>query len=177
MPDAGRARSTLPAWLWPILGRPLFRLSPKPLYRARAVLLRWFGAEIDPSAGLRPDVRIDRPWNVSIGRKVLIGDGVVIWAHAPVTIGARSTISQRCRLAAFRPDPEHPAGATIPAPLSIGDDVWIAAESYVAGGNTVPDGVMVGARSVIDGPLAPWTICTGEPAVSRRPRPFKGRDA
>lgn len=173
--DPGRDRSRLPAALWSFPGQLLFRLSPKPLYKLRVRLLNLFGARIDATVRIRPDVSIDRPWNLSMGRKSSLGDGVVVWAHAPVTIGARGTISQYCRLAAFRQSPDHPAAPTVPAPLTIGDDVWIAAESYVAGGQSIPDGVLVGARSVIDGPLDPWTICAGEPAISRRPRPFKGR--
>lgn len=173
--DPGRSRSRLPAALWAFPGAMLFRLSPKPLYKARVRLLNLFGARLHPTARVRPDVSIDRPWNLSMGRKSSLGDGVVVWAHAPVTIGARCTISQYCRLAAFREPVGDPGAATSPAPLTIGDDVWIAAESYVAGGQTIPDGVLAGARSVIDGPLEPWTICAGEPAASRRPRPFKGR--
>lgn len=173
--DPGRDRSRLPAALWSFPGQLLFRLSPKPLYKLRVRLLNLFGARIDATVRIRPDVSIDRPWNLSMGRKSSLGDGVVVWAHAPVTIGARGTISQYCRLAAFRQSPDHPAAPTVPAPLTIGDDVWIAAESYVAGGQSIPDGVLVGARSVIHGPLDPWTICAGEPAISRRPRPFKGR--
>ncbi len=177
-PDEGRQRSRLPAGLWP-LGAVVFRMLPKPLYKARASLLRLFGAQLDPTARVRSDVRIDRPWNLSMGRKSSLGDAVEVWAHAPVTIGARCTISQYCRLAAFREDDASPAGPTHPTPLTIGDDVWIAAGSYVAGGRAIPDGVLVGARSVIDdragGRLEPWTIASGDPARSRRPRPFQGR--
>lgn len=159
-----------------MLGRTAFRLVPKPLYKARAALLNLFGASVHPSAKVRPDVRIDRPWNLTMGRKSSLGDGVVVWALAPVTIGARSTISQYCRVGAFREDPGAAASFHAEA-ITIGDDVWIAAESFVGGGQNVPDGVLAGARSVIDGPLDPWTICSGEPATSRRPRPFKGHPA
>lgn len=176
-PDPGRARSRLPAWLWPTLGAGLFRLTPKPLYKPRVKILNLFGARLDPTVRIRSDVRIDRPWNLTMGRKSSLGDAVCVWAHAPVTIGARCTISQYCRVAAFRDDPSDPAGPTHPAAVTIGDDVWIAAGSYIAGGQRVPDGVLVGARSVIDtpDPLDPWTIASGDPAVSRRPRPFQGR--
>lgn len=177
--DPGRARSRLPAGAWRPFGAPLLRIIPKPMYGVRTRLLRLFGAEMDPTARVRQSVSIDRPWNLTMGRKSSLGDGVVVWAHAPVSIGARCTISQYCRLAAFREDPSRPAGPTRPAPLTIGDDVWIAAESYVAGGQTVADGVLVGARSVVDqragGRLDPWTIASGDPATSRRPRPFQGR--
>lgn len=174
-PDPGRKRSRLPPGLW-APAATFFRFTPKPLYKARVTLLRLFGAQLDPTVRIRPDVRIDRPWNLSMGRKSSLGDAVIVWAHAPITIGARCTISQYCRLAAFREDEHAPAGPTHPMALTVGDDVWIAAESYVAGGQAIPDGTLVGARSVIDagagGRLDPWTIASGDPAVSRRQRPF-----
>jgi putative colanic acid biosynthesis acetyltransferase WcaF len=178
--DQGTVRSKLPVAIWPVASL-VFRFTPKPLYRIRVILLRMFGAQLDLTARIRPDVRIDRPWNLTMGRKSSLGDGVVIWAHAPIRIGARCTISQYTRIAGFLEDTSRPAGPTHPAPLTIGDDVWIAAESFVAGGQSIPDGVLVGARSVIDarygGRLDPWTIASGDPAVSCRPRPFQGRTA
>jgi putative colanic acid biosynthesis acetyltransferase WcaF len=177
-PDEGRQHSRLPGGLWP-LGSLVFRLTPKPLYRVRVLLLRSFGARIDTTVRIRPDVRIDRPWNLTMGRKSSLGDAVVVWAHAPIRIGARCTISQYCRLAAFQDNLHAPAGPTRSASLTIGDDVWIATETYVAGGQIIPDGVLIGARSVIDGRtgarLEPWTIASGDPAVSKRQRPFQGR--
>jgi putative colanic acid biosynthesis acetyltransferase WcaF len=177
-PDEERRHSRIPAGLWP-LGSLIFRLTPKPLYRVRVLLLQSFGAKIDPTVRIRPDVRIDRPWNLTMGRKSSLGDAVVVWAHAPIRIGARCTISQYSRLAAFQDDLLAPAGPTTPAALTIGDDVWIATETYVAGGQIIPDGVLIGARSVIDGRtgarLEPWTIASGDPAVSKRQRPFQGR--
>ena len=38
-------------------------------------------------------------------------------------------------------------------------------------GARTPDGVVVGARSLVTGGLDPWTIATGEPAKSRKARP------
>jgi len=162
------------AALWAVVQRALFATSFHNAYRWRNFLLRWFGATIDRTVRVRPSCRIDRPWHLSMARKSALGDGVVIYAGAPVTIGERSVISQYTVIAAAR---GAPGAAPAPAPVSIGDDCWIAAESFVPGGATVPDGVVVGARSVLPGDdsLGSWTIVSGDPARSRRERAYQGR--
>jgi len=170
----GREGRGLPPRLWPIADRLLFRLSFHNAYRWRNALLRAFGAEIEPTVRIRPSCRIDHPWNLSMARKSALGDGVVIYAAAPVRIGERSVISQFTVMAATG-HAGSPLDAPEPRPITVGHDCWIAAESYVPGGAVVPDGVVVGARSVLSGPLEPWTIAAGDPAKSRRERPYRGR--
>lgn len=164
------------AAVWSVVQRVLFNRSFHNAYRWRNRLLRWFGATIDPTVRIRPSCVIDRPWHLSMARKSALGDGVVIYAAAPVAIGERSVISQYTVIAASSGAPgESPA----PAPVRVGDDCWIAAESFVPGGLDVPDGVVVGARSVLpeDGAaLDAWTIASGDPARSRRARAYRGRD-
>jgi len=107
-----------------------------------------------------------------MARKSALGDGVVIFAAGPVSIGQRSVISQYVIIAAAS---GLAGGDACADPVTIGDDCWIAAESFVPGGTTVPDGVVVGARSVLSGALEAWTIASGDPAVSRRGREYMER--
>ncbi len=167
------------AALWAFVQRALFATSFHNAYRWRNFLLRWFGATIDRTVRIRPSCRIDRPWHLSMARKSALGDGVVIYAGGPVTIGERSVISQYAIIAA---SDALPGGDALAAPVSIGHDCWIAAESFVPGGAVVPDGVVAGARSVLPGEgdgvtLKAWTIASGDPARSRRERAYKGHDA
>jgi putative colanic acid biosynthesis acetyltransferase WcaF len=165
------------AALWSVVQRTLFGLSFHNAYRWRNSLLRRFGATIDPTVRIRPNCRVDRPWHLSMGRKSALGDGVIIYAGAPVAIGERSVISQYTVIAAAR---GAPGAVPAPASVTIGDDCWIAAESFVPGGIAVPDGVVVGARSVLPGDgggLEAWSIASGDPARSRRARAYAGRGA
>lgn len=164
---AGAMRSVL----WPVVRATFFRWSLQNAYKFRARLLTWFGATLDTEARVRPTVRIDRPWMLTMGRKSSIGDGCEVWAGAPVTIGARSVLSQYTLVNTWRVDPQHTESAPEPLPIMIGDDAWVATESVLVAGSVVPDGVVVGARSVIRDGLEPWTIATGSPARSRRTRP------
>ncbi|MFG0312816.1 MAG: acyltransferase, partial [Phycisphaerales bacterium] len=140
--------------------------------------LRWFGATVDDTSRVRPSVWIDRPWNLSIGRKSSLGDRCSVYAHAPIRIGARSVCSQHTILSAGVVTGLGAEASMRPAPITLGDDVWVAADCVVEGGSTIPDGALVGARSAVrdDRPLEAWTIAGGMPARSLKARPFKGRD-
>lgn len=157
-------------FLWLLVSRTVYHLIPSPAYKIRRFILVLFGAKLDPTSRVRGEVRISAPWNLRMGRKSSIGEGATIWAHAPVTIGARSVISQYC----FVHCASRHAGCEQPDPIEIGDDVWIAAESVIVGGVRVPNGVLVGARSVVRDSIDRWTIATGHPARSRRERPYQG---
>ena len=158
------------ALLWRLVASTVFKLIPSPAYKLRRATLVAFGAQLDATARVRGGVRISAPWNLSMGRKSSIGEGATIWAHAPVVIGSRTVISQYC----FVHSASRDGGREHPDPIEIGDDVWIAAESVVVGGAQVPNGVLVGARSLVRDAIDTWTIATGHPAKSRRERPYKG---
>jgi acetyltransferase-like isoleucine patch superfamily enzyme len=62
------------------------------------------------------------------------------------------------------------------ATISIGDDVWIAADAFVGPGVTVGTGAILGARGVAMRDLAPWKIYAGKPCLCESARLTRGRD-
>lgn len=58
------------------------------------------------------------------------------------------------------------------APVVIGDDVWIGANSVVTPGVTLAEGTVVGAGSVVTSSTEPYTIVAGSPArpIGTRPQ-------
>ena len=70
---------------------PLFRLSPRPLWGWRRMLLRLVGAKIGEKVHIHPTVRITIPWNLNVADMAAIGDGVILYALGPITIGRSST--------------------------------------------------------------------------------------
>lgn len=161
----------LRALLWRTIGAPLLRLSPQPLYRARVILLRLFGARLHSSTRVRSTARIQRPWNLSAGQRTMIGDHAALIGPERINIGARCTVSQLCALVTRAHTPDR---AQRSAPITIEDDCWIAADTLVMPGAIVRRGALVGARSMIDGELPEWRICAGEPARPRAPRVLRG---
>ena len=152
--------SGLRRFFWRRIGRPLFKLSPHPAYGFRRALLRLAGMRFGRNVRVRRTAFINEPWNLHIGDLTMIGDDVFIRAESPITIGSRCVISQYCILMMSTHD-------RAPTPITIGDDCWVAADSLVLPGATLEDGVVVGARGMVDGVIAAWQVATGEPAVAR----------
>lgn len=182
-PISNQNPSSTRSLIWVVISKLIFPYLPSPAYRIRRIILRAFGASMDPHARVRGGVRISHPWNLTIGRKSSIGEGTAVFNPAPLTIGDRTVISQYCLVNCVAHADNNPAKPQQPAPLNIGNDVWIATECVVEGNQSIPNGILVGARSVItqtspiDELLKPWTIATGHPAVSRRERPYQGPKA
>ena len=161
--------------LWGCVQATLFRASFHNWYGFRRVLLRAFGASLAPTANVRRTVLIECPWNLSVGAESSIGDRAILYCLGPVQIGSRTTVSQGAHLCAGTHDHRRASMPLVRATISIGDDVWIAADAFVGPGVTVGTGAILGARGVAMRDLAPWKIYAGNPAVPVRERAFDTR--
>jgi len=162
--------------LWSV-GSAFFRFSPRPFFAWRAWLLRRFGAHVGGRVHVYPSVRIVIPWNLSIGDDSSIGEEALIYNLGPVTIGARATVSHRAHLCAGSHDYGDPTLPLLRLPISIGDDVWVCAQSLVGPGVSIGDGAVVGAGAVVMKDVAAWTVVAGNPAQPVKRREMRVRDA
>ncbi len=168
-----------PAWLvqlWWLVQALLFRPSPQVFYGWRRFLLRCFGARIGQHVLIRPSVTVTYPWKISIGDYSWIGDDVVVYSLSDIHIGSHTVISQRSYLCSATHDFTKSSFDMVAGPISIGDQVWIAADVFVAPGVSVKDGCLVGARSSVFQDLPAGMICFGSPAVPVKPRPHSAGD-
>ena len=149
--------------LWALV-RPVFILSPRPLWGLRRGLLRSFGAQIGKDVQIYPTVRIFIPWNLTIEDQAGVGDCVILYALGPIKIGERASISQGAHLCAGSHDYNDPAMPLIKPPIVIGQDAWICADAFVGPGVTVGAGAILGARAVAFKNIPPATIAIGNPA-------------
>lgn len=162
---------------WTCVYRLLFRPSPELFHAWRRMLLRAFGATIDPAARVYPSARVWAPWNLFMGPFACVGRDCDVYNVMPIRIGARTTISQYTYLCGATHDYTKRDYPLIPMPITIGDDCWIAADVFVAPGVTIGDGTVVGARSTVVGDLPAWVVAVGSPAKAKKPRDFEGRAA
>lgn len=153
--------------LW-ALAWPLFRLSPRPFWGWRRMILRVFGAKVSPNVHVFPTVRITIPWNVDLGQDCAVGDRAILYALGPITIGARATVSQGAHLCAGTHDITVPSRPLVKLPILIGPDAWIAADAFVGPGVTVGAGAVAGARAVVMKDVEPDHIVAGNPAKTIR---------
>jgi putative colanic acid biosynthesis acetyltransferase WcaF len=157
---------------WRIVYVTLFRPSPRPLHRWRALLLRAFGARIGAGTRIYPKARIWAPWNLECEDVVAIADDAIVYNPAPVRLGSHSIVSEQAYLCCATHDYNDPSFRMIWAPITIERYAWICARACVQMGVTVREGAILGLGAVATSDLAPWSIYVGVPArrVKARPR-------
>lgn len=165
-----RGRSPYFVQLWWFVQATLFRGSPQVCYGFRRWLLRMFGAQVGRGSIIRPSVTVTYPWKVKIGAYSHIGDDVVLYSYGDITIGNSVVVSQKSYLCAGTHDFLSEAFELQSFPIVIEDQVWLAADVFVAPGITVGQGTVVGARSSVFSNLPEFMICTGSPAKPVRSR-------
>ena len=172
VPPDSRGR---PAWfvqLWWLVQALFFHTSPQVLFGWRRFLLRLFGARIGKEVLICPSASFTFPWKVTIGDYSWIGDDAVLYSLSDIAIGSHAVISQRAYLSAAGHDYTRTSFDTLPGPIRIGDQVWIATDVFVGPGVTIGEGCLVGARSSVFQDLPAGMVCYGSPAKPVKPRPF-----
>ena len=165
-------RNKLGRVLWTVAWGLLFRPTPKYFGQWRTFLLRLFGARIG-RAWLHQSVEVWAPWMLEIGHDVFIDRDVKLYNTYGTTIGDRVVISRGTMLCTPSHDHTLAEFPLIGGRITIGSDVWVAAEAFVAPGITIHDGAVVGARGVVVRDVPRWTIVAGNPARVIRARELK----
>lgn len=149
--------------LW-ALATPLFRLSPRPFWIWRRVMLRAFGASVGGDVHVYPTVRVSIPWNLDLGAGCAVGDHAILYALGKITVGPRATISQYAHLCSGSHDLSQNDRPLTKLPIMIKADAWIAADAFIGPGVTVAEGAVVGARAVVMKDVEAYSIMVGNPA-------------
>lgn len=156
--------------LWLLVQHTIFRWSFRRADNWRAFLLRLFGAKIGASPLIRTTVRVEVPWNLTVGDRSRLGEHLIIYNLGPIEIGSRTIISQYSHLCGGTHDYTNSRMILHKVPIKIGSDVWICTDVYVGPGVVIGDGAIIGARSSVFNDLPPWKVCVGSPA-----KPVKDR--
>lgn len=156
--------------VWGVVSFLFFKLSPKPLHKWRAFLLRCFGAKVGKGVHVYPSVDIWAPWNIELGDECGIANKAILYSQGKITVGKRGIISQGAHICAGTHDYTKPGHPLITMPIVIGDHAWIAAEAFVHPGITIGEGTVIGARSVVTKDMPSWMVCAGHPC-----KPIKAR--
>jgi len=156
--------------LWAIAQATFFRYSFHTWNKWRIFLLKSYGADIDYSCIIRRTVKVECPWNLKMGQNSCLGDCVIVYCLGKITIGDRVSISQHAHLCAGTHDYNDIDMPLLRLPITINDDVWLAAESFVGPNVVIGEGAILGARAVAMRDLDSWTIYSGNPAIIKRTR-------
>jgi putative colanic acid biosynthesis acetyltransferase WcaF len=156
--------------LWFFLGLPLLRSALIPFSAFRCVLLRAFGAEIGDGVVIKPGVRVKYPWKLRVGNHCWIGEDAWIDNIAQVSIHSHVCISQGVYLCTGNHDWSDPAFALVERPIEIHEGAWVAAGAILGPGVVIGECAIAGLGSVVSGPIPPYEVHSGNPAVYVRRR-------
>jgi putative colanic acid biosynthesis acetyltransferase WcaF len=161
---------------WGAVQGTVFRFSPHNAYGWRSFLLNMFGAKLGKKVRIRRSVQIEIPWNLSIGDHSVVGDWAILYCLGPVKIGRFVTISQYAHLCAGTHETHNRRMELLRPPITIGDDVWVAADAFVGPGVTIGDRTILGARSSAFHDLPPDVVAVGSPAKAIKKRQFTAEE-
>lgn len=169
-PSHYRGRSPAFVQLWWLVQSLLVHPSPQVLYGWRRFVWRLFGAKVGRGVLIRSSVRVTYPWKVEIGDYCQIGDRAELYSLGPIRIGHNTVISQDTYLCAGTHDHTEPTFPLIIDAITVEDQAWVAAGSFVFPGVTVGRGAIVGARSVVFEDVPAGWIVAGHPAKLKAER-------
>ncbi|NVN98854.1 MAG: putative colanic acid biosynthesis acetyltransferase [Geobacteraceae bacterium] len=153
--------------------KPLFHFSPRIFFTWRSFLLRLFGARVGRSVHIYNSATVYMPWNLEIGDWSSVGEHAYIYNLGKISIGSRTTISQRAHLCAGTHDYTSPELPLLKPHIVIGNQAWICADAFVGPGVTIGEGAIIAARAVAVKNVPPWAIVAGNPAQFIKMRVLK----
>ncbi|MDE6818808.1 MAG: sugar O-acetyltransferase [Muribaculaceae bacterium] len=130
-----------------------------------ALMSELTGTEIHKSFGLFPPFYTDCGKNTRIGKRVFINSGCKFQDQGGITIGDDVLVGHNCVIATLNHvmDPDRRADM-VPAPVKIGDKVWIGANVTILQGVTIGEGAVIAAGAVVTKDVPPRTVVGGLPA-------------
>ncbi len=160
--------------VWMVAWLVLARYTPPPLHAWRRLILRAFGATVEPGARVHGSVTIWHPANLEIGSQSLIGPGARLYNQGHIRIGRRTVVSQRAHLCASSHDIDDPDFQLVLRPIQLGDGCWVAAEAFVGPGVSMADGSILGARGALFTATEANGVYSGNPASLIKHRTLRG---
>ncbi len=104
---------------------------------------------------------------LAIGRRVHVIGNTRILAYADIEIGDDCIIGWEAQIMSGDGHPAYRAGEWInsPAPIKIGNHVWIGSRATILKGVTIGDGSVIGANAVVTKDIPEHSVVAGNPAV------------
>lgn len=145
--------------------------TPKPLNQWRLFWLKLFGAKIHGTPFVHQRARISIPWNLTMHDKALLGDRANANTLGEIEIGARAIVAQETYLSSGTHDFDKPELPLMTAKITIGEDAFVAARTFVMPGVTIGKRALIGACSVVTRDIEDNVIAAGNPCRVVKPRP------
>ncbi len=131
----------------------------------RRLFFELIGKQYDQTFGLFPPFSTDYGLNIKLGKRVFINSGCCFQDQGGIEIGDDVLIGQQVVIATLNHDldPDR-RGNMLPAPVKIGNKVWIGAHATILAGVKIGDGAVIAAGAVVTKDVPANTVAAGVPA-------------
>lgn len=131
----------------------------------RTLISKLIGKPVDESFSMFPPFYTDCGKNITIGKNVFINSGCRFQDQGGITLGDGALIGHNVVMATLNHGlmPEE-RSTTYPAPIIIGNNVWIGANATILQGVTIGDNAVIAAGAVVTKDVPENTIAGGVPA-------------
>lgn len=131
----------------------------------RSLMSKLIGKPVDESFAMFPPFYTDCGKNITLGKNVFINAGCKFQDQGGLTIGDGALIGHNVVMATLNHDLAPEKRSTMhPAPIMIGNNVWIGSNATILPGVTLGDGAIVAAGAVVNKDVPANTIVGGVPA-------------
>ena len=144
--------------------------TPKPANAWRLFWLRAFGAKMYGTPFVHQRARIAIPWNLTMHDRACLGDRANAYTLGEVEIGARATVAQEAYLSTGSHDFTEPEIPLVTGKITIGEDTFLGARTFVMPGITIGARSVIGACSVVTRDVPADAIAAGNPCRVLRNR-------
>jgi acetyltransferase-like isoleucine patch superfamily enzyme len=134
--------------------------------KVRELFSALIGKPVDHTFALFPPFYSDCGKNIFVGKNVFINSGCRFQDQGGITIGDGVLIGHNVVLATLNHDIDPRKRSTMyPAPIVIGENVWIGANVTVVPGVTIGEGAIIAAGAVVTKDVPANVIVGGVPAI------------
>ncbi len=131
----------------------------------RTLFSELIGKPVDQSFGLFPPFYTDCGKNITVGKNVFINSGCHFQDQGGITIGDGVLIGHNVVLATLNHDFSPKKRSTLhPAPIVIGENVWIGSNATIVPGVTIGNGSIIAAGAVVTKNVPENVVAGGVPA-------------
>jgi putative colanic acid biosynthesis acetyltransferase WcaF len=178
--DPGQASQFASPWsinerilrgLWEFCWAVFCVWTPKPANPWRLFWLGVFEARIHGTPFVHQRARIAIPWKITLHDRACVGDRANLYSLGEIELGARCIIAQEAYLCTGTHDFSQASFPLVVAKITVGEDAFVGARTFVMPGVTIGARAIVGACSVVTKDVPESVIAAGNPCKVHRLRP------
>lgn len=127
-------------------------------------MIRIFGGRVGRGVAIGDRVAVEIPWNISLGDRVRIESGSILYSLGRINIATDAVIDRGAHLCAGSHDHADPGFRLLRTPIEIGIGCVVGAEAFIAPGVSIGDGASVAPRAVVIKSVRSGVAVEGNPA-------------